>query len=124
MSEKIDTIRMTGKPVLISDRDEFNNEWKRLYDIAERICTKGVNASGEKNYDMLRLQKKCAAIDRALVKRYPTVIKTDLPKTEQEWLQVMEKYGNGPILLTRHLHNNNLIIVIQDVEFQPYEVSP
>lgn len=105
---KVPIIRSTGLPVELSDRDAYRNEFRRLYDIAERVCKK----------DYLRLQKRLATFDKILNKIYPTIVEIDFCDTPDSWKQLMNKYGN--ILVSSNRNTGDLVFVIDDREEARY----
>lgn len=99
---KIKICRQTGLPVDLSDLETFKEEFRRLFDIAKRIC---------KN-DMLRLNMKLGKIERLLGRKYPTVSEVDFCDTPEKMSELISKYGN--IKAGIHAESNDLVYVIDD----------
>lgn len=106
MSVKL--IRQSGLPVELENLEKFKEEFRRLFDIAERVCRK----------DNLRMQKKLARIEKVLQDKYPTVIDIELPNSDESWGALQEKFGN--ILVSRHKHTNEMILIVSDMEDVAY----
>lgn len=105
---KVKLIRQSGLPVELSDLEKFKEEFRRLFDIAERVCRK----------DNLRLQKKLAKIENVLQSRHPTLVEIELPNSDESWKTLQEKFGN--ILVSRHKHTDEMILIISDMEDVAY----
>jgi hypothetical protein len=101
---KIKVCRMSGLPVELEDMNIYKDEFRRLYDKAERLCKQ----------DMLRLNLKIVKIEKALQAKYPTVQDVDFPTTQESWKELQTKYGN--ILVSQHRHTGELLFVISDQE--------
>lgn len=105
---KVSIFRFSGLPVEMSDRDAYRDEFRRLYDKAEKIAGK----------DMLRLNKRLVTVEKALCKKYPTVVEVEFCETPEAWKQLMNKYGN--ILVSTNKNTGDLVFAIDDREEARY----
>lgn len=105
---KVPICRFTGLPVELEDVPKYRDEFRRLFDIAERVCKK----------DQLRMQMKLAKVEKALNKKFPTLSEVDFCNTPEDWKQLMGKYGN--ILVSANRHTGDLVFVIDDRDSQRY----
>ncbi len=100
---KIKIRRLSNVPL---DEQPYRDEFKRLFDIAERIAKD----------DMERLSRKLATIDKALSAKFPLEAEVDEVVTEQGWKDLMDKYS-APILVAKEMPTGNVVYIIFDEQF-------
>lgn len=115
---QVNIIRRTGMPVELDDMNNYMNEFRALFDKAEKILKREAEKIGNKQPDMLKMQGRIAKIQNALTKKYPTIQQVDLPASPQSWLDLQAKYGN--ILVSRMMDKDEVVLVIEDQETFQY----
>lgn len=109
---KIKVQRWSGRPISNSDIELFESEWKQLFDKCLTKCRTSVNANGNENHNMLRLQKLLARCEKSLKSRYPTETQWEQLVTSDDWLAKISEHG--VLLVGKAAESDEIVYIIFD----------
>ena len=111
---KIQICRASGQPIKHEHIEQFNEEYRALYDkvIVHVGLSDNTMITPEKAERAQKLLDRCS---KGLRSKYPTIGEIELPKTQKSWLALVAQHG--PIAIARHAETGKAALVVMDSDW-------
>ncbi len=110
-------IRQSGRPASIQKATEYEQEWKKLYDLAEAKSEKVFQKTSGKlqtTPKMFILQRYLRYIERQLNLKYGSEEMHPIPKSHKAWMNLLSQYEDVPILIAKRADGNSIVAILMD----------
>jgi hypothetical protein len=119
---KLQLFRQSGQPVELSDRDGYDEDFKKMYDLAEvksqkafeRRSAKGPSYKGYNVPKMLILNRMLSFGERLLVKKWNKSVEIELPRSKAGMSKLLSKYEDLPIMIAKSTDGKSLVAILMD----------